>query len=65
MQAFTKADFCSIGIFSRLALSSQARIFLASSLGSIFSGAVDFMLAAGAGETPSKHKIRPNRIAIA
>ncbi len=63
MHFFTKAAFCSMGIFSRIALSSQARIFAASLRGSIFSGAVDFMLVASAGgEAKSMHKHKPNRI---
>lgn len=61
MHFFTKAAFCSIGIFSRIARSSHARIFLASSLGNILSGAVDFMLVASAGvESQSVQRNRPN-----
>jgi hypothetical protein len=51
-----------MGIFSRMAFASQARIFRESSCGSIFSGAVDFMLVASAG-AEAQSKDRANRIA--
>jgi hypothetical protein len=60
MHFFTKADFCSIGIFSRIARSSHMRIFLASLRCSILSGAVDFMLVACAGvDSQSTQRNRP------
>ena len=66
MHFLTKAAFCSIGMFSRIALSSHARIFLASVRDSIFSGAVDFMLVASAGgENQSMHRDRLMMVTIA
>jgi hypothetical protein len=60
MHFLTKADFCSIGTFSRIARSSHARIFLALFRGNIFSGAVDFMLVASDGdENQSMQSARP------
>ena len=50
MHFLTKAAFCSIGTFSRIARSSHVRIFLALFRGNIRSGAVDFMLDASNGE---------------
>ena len=51
-----------MGTFSRIALSSHARIFLAPSRDSIVSGAVDFMLVASVGgENQSVHKPKENR----
>jgi len=49
-----------MGTFSRIALSSHARIFLESARDSIRSGAVDFMVVAGAGgESQSMQSARP------
>jgi DMSO reductase anchor subunit len=60
MHFFTKAARCSMGTFSRIALSSHARIFLESARDSIRSGAVDFMLVACAGgASQTMHSARP------
>jgi hypothetical protein len=64
MHFFTKVARCSMGTFSRIALSSHARIFLESARDSIRSGAVDFMLVASdGGESQGKQSARP-KIAI-
>jgi hypothetical protein len=60
MHFLTKAARCSMGTFSRIALSSHARIFLESARDSIRSGAVDFMLVASTGGvSQGKQSARP------
>jgi len=65
MHFFTKAAFWSIGMFSSIARSSHARIFLVSLWRSIFSGAVDFISPASAGaDNQIEHKSKPKMTTI-